>query len=41
MKPFLASILAIVVISIGANYALTQLDWSSAETFSTSNVRLD
>lgn len=41
MKPFLASLIAIVVIAVGANYILTTLETSSAEVYSTPNVRLD
>lgn len=40
MKAFLAALLAIAVISIGANQYLETLGFSSAETYTTSNVRL-
>ena len=42
MKPFLAALAAIVIISAGANAVLTSMpEWSSAGAYSTSNVRLD
>ncbi len=42
MKAFLASLLAILVISIGAHYALEAFDTSAAATFSDpESVRLD
>ena len=42
MKPFLAAVVAIVVISAGANAMLNSMpEWSSAGAYSTSNVRLD
>ncbi len=40
MKAFLAALLAIVVISVGANAFLNSLDYSSANTYSTDAVRL-
>ncbi|MEL6746738.1 MAG: hypothetical protein AAGF32_01420 [Pseudomonadota bacterium] len=40
MKAFVFAALAVVVISVGANYALTSMDWSSANTYATDNVRL-
>lgn len=40
MKAFLAACLAIVVITIGANYVLASLDASTERAFSTQNVRL-
>lgn len=42
MKAFLAACLAIVVISLGANYALTTaIDMSSKGAYQSQNVRLD
>lgn len=40
MKAFLAACLAIVVITVGANFYLTSLDVSSERVYSTANVRL-
>lgn len=41
MKAFMASVLAIVVISVGASFALNAWDWSSETTYQTEDVRLD
>lgn len=42
MKSFLISLVALVVITVGANQILLALDYSQAETSSTDrNVRLD
>ncbi len=40
MKAMFAGILAAIVIAIAASYVLEQLDYSSANQFSTENVRL-
>ena len=40
MKAFLAALVAIAVISLGANLYLETLGFSSAEAYATSNVRL-
>lgn len=40
MKAFLASVVAAVVIAVAAHYALDSLGQSSANVYSTSNVRL-
>lgn len=41
MKSFLAALVAVVVISVAANAALTMgFDFSSENTYRTSNVRL-
>lgn len=41
MNAFLAALAAIVVIAVGANVALTNLEFSSQKVFSAENVRLD
>lgn len=41
MKPFLAAIAAMIVIAVGANAYLSTLPMSSADAYSTPNVRLD
>ena len=41
MKAFLASAIAIAVISVGSYYYLNGLGWTAAETFQSDNVRLD
>ena len=41
MKPFLVAVAAIVVIAVGADYFLATLPMSSADAYSTPNVRLD
>ena len=42
MKAMFLSVVAMVVITIGAAYALQQIGWSAAEQGTTSdNVRLD
>ena len=42
MRAFLASAFAIAVISVGAYYSLTGMEWTSANKYqSHSNVRLD
>lgn len=40
MKAFLAALLAMAVIAIGADLYLESLDFTSASEFSTPNVRL-
>ena len=40
MKAFLAAIVALVVITVGANFVLENAGFSSARTASDSNVRL-
>lgn len=40
MKAFLAAAVAIVVISVGADMLLNRLQFSSADVYSTSSVRL-
>ena len=40
MKAMFAGILAAVVIAVAAFYVFEQLDYSSANTFATDNVRL-
>ncbi len=40
MKAFLMAVLALVVISVGANFALNNAGLSSADMTSNSNVRL-
>ena len=41
MKAFLAAVVAIVVIAIGADLALERVGLSTAEVYTTDNVRLD
>lgn len=41
MKAFLAAITAMIVIAVGAHYALRALDMSSAAVFQSDAVRLD
>ena len=40
MKSFLASLIAIAAISVGAKYALDNYDWSSQGIFSSQNTSL-
>lgn len=40
MQPFLAAVVAIVVVAIGANAALMSGGWSSDQVYSSQNVRL-
>jgi len=40
MKAFLAALVVLAGIAVGANYILATLGFSSAEVYSTSNVRL-
>ncbi|EEB83778.1 hypothetical protein [Roseobacter sp. GAI101] len=40
MKAFLGAVLALIVICVGANLALTNAGFSSADMTSDSNVRL-
>ena len=40
MKSFIVALVAIAVIAIGADLYLETLGFSSAETYTTSNVRL-
>ena len=40
MKAFLAAVVAMVVITVGADMALDRLGFSSAEVYKTDNVRL-
>ncbi len=40
MKSFLAGCLAAIVIAVGAYFALDALGFSSADVYSSSNVRL-
>jgi len=40
MKAFLGAVLAMVVIAVGANFALNNAGFSSADMTSDSNVRL-
>lgn len=41
MYAFISAILAIAVISLGANIVLNDMGWSSAEVYQSDNVRLD
>ena len=41
MKAFVAALFVLAVITVGANYTLTHMGWSSAEVYQSSNVRLD
>ena len=41
MKAFLASAVAIAVISTGAYFYLNGMQWTAANTFQSDNVRLD
>jgi hypothetical protein len=40
MKAFLAAVLAMAVIAVGAHYYLDSLGFSSAQTYKTGDVRL-
>lgn len=40
MKAFLFALVALVVISVGADFALDEAGFSAAETYKTPNVRL-
>jgi hypothetical protein len=40
MKAFIAAVLALIVISVGMNFALNNAGFSSADVTSDSNVRL-
>ena len=40
MKAFLAAILFMVVVSVGADFALNEAGFSAEEVFKTENVRL-
>jgi len=40
MKAFLAALVIMAAIAIGADYYLATLGFSSADTYTTSNVRL-
>lgn len=40
MKAFLLALVALVVITVGADYALNQAGFSSAEQYSSDDVRL-
>ena len=40
MKAFLAAVVAMAVIAVGADLYLETLGFSSADTYTTSNVRL-
>ena len=39
MRAFIMAVIAIIVIAVGANFALTALDMSSERVYQTSSVR--
>ena len=40
MKEFIIAVVAIIVVAVAAHYGLDAMNWSAANTYSSSQVRL-